>query len=198
MSFLLPRLALALVSTALWFGAAHAQSAPVGYWLPNWPLGFGGSLSAAAGAERYGNFPSFNGSDASGAYGTTRYNFSNGWFVGSERTNLGFNGFSQDSTFGGYHTEGVQFGYNFKNTSMPITVFGGLDTLKYNSGLGGNPFAPFDNQSGTAGYSAHAGVEFKPTSNLSLSFGASFSQQSGGDINSAALPGSTWPLAVRR
>ena len=44
------------------------------------------------------------------------------------------------------------------------------------------------------GYSAHAGVEFKPTSNLSLSLGVGFTQQPG-DINSLALPGAS-PLAI--
>lgn len=198
MSFLSSRPALALLLTALCLSAraACAQAAPVSYWLPNWPLGFGGSLSDASGADTYGNFPSFDGHDATGGnYGTTRFNFSNGWFVGSERTNLGLNGFSQDPAFGGFQSEGVQFGYNFKNTSLPVTVFGGFDTLKYNTGIG-NPFAPFDNQSGTAGYSARAGVEIRPTSNLSLSLGVGYSQQSG-DINSMVLPGAT-PFAVRR
>jgi opacity protein-like surface antigen len=48
------------------------------------------------------------------------------------------------------------------------------------------------------GYSARAGVEFQPTSNLSLSFGVGYTQQSGrvdSDINSLSLPGAS-PLAV--
>jgi hypothetical protein len=198
MSIFSRKLGFALVLAALTLGApaAHAQSAPVSYWLPNWPLGFGGSLSAASGANSYGNFPSFDGTDARGnAFSTTRFNFSNGWFVGSERANLGLSSFSQDPTFGSFHTEGVQFGYNFKNSSLPVTIYGGLDTVKYNTGIG-NPFAPFESQSGTAGYSAHAGVEIQPTSNLSLSLGVGYSQQSG-DVNSLVLPGAS-PFVNRR
>jgi opacity protein-like surface antigen len=71
----------------------------------------------------------------------------------------------------------MQFGYNFKNS--PVTVFGGFDQLKYNSGIGSAFSSPFDSTSSTAGYSAHAGVEFKPTSNLSLSLGFGYTDLSG-------------------
>jgi len=47
-----------------------------------------------------------------------------------------------------------------------------------------------------------AGVEFKPTSNLSLSFGAGFTQQQSGrmdsDINSSMLPGESPALGGLR
>jgi opacity protein-like surface antigen len=66
--------------------------------------------------------------------------------------------------------------------------------LKYNAGIGG-PFAPFDTVSGTLpGYSAHAGVEFQPAPNVSLSLGFGYTQQSGridSDINSLLLPGAS-------
>jgi opacity protein-like surface antigen len=91
----------------------------------------------------------------------------------------------------------MQFGYNFQNT--PLKVYAGVDTLKYNAGIGSNPLAPFDTISGTLpGYSAHAGVEFQPTPNLSLSFGVGYTQQSGridSDINSPLLPGAS-PFAI--
>jgi opacity protein-like surface antigen len=92
----------------------------------------------------------------------------------------------------------VQFGYDFKNAGgLPVTVYAGFDTLKYNAGVGG-PFAPFDAMSGTLpGYRAHAGVEFQPASNVSLSLGFGYAQQSGridSDINSLSLPGAS-PLA---
>ena len=48
-------------------------------------------------------------------------------------------GINQASAFGSFYSEGMQFGYNFKNA--PVTVYGGVDTLKYNSGLGGSFFA---------------------------------------------------------
>jgi opacity protein-like surface antigen len=95
---------------------------------------------------------------------------------------------------GALYTEGTQFGYSLKNASgLPLTVYGGFDTLKYKSGIGG-PLSPFDSMSGTLpGYGAHAGVEFRPTPNLSLSLGVGYTAQQSGridsDINSPLLPG---------
>ena len=185
----------------------HAQTAPVTYFTPGWPLSFGGSLAAGQGtgqdANTYGDFPSFDGSEARGVgFSTMRYHFSNGWFVGSERGGMALSGIRQDAAFGnfgGLSTEGVQFGYSFKNgNGLPLTVYAGFDTLKYRSGFGG-ALAPFDSMSGTVpGYSAHAGVEFQPAPNLSLSFGVGYTEQSGridSDINSPLLPGES-PLAL--
>jgi opacity protein-like surface antigen len=154
---------------------AHAQSAPVKYWTPGW-LGFGGNLNAGQSANTYGNFSDVDGGSA-GGFSSTRTNFQNGWFVGNERSGFGLSGINQAGALGSLQSEGMQFGYNFKNT--PVTFYGGVDTLKYNSGIG-SAFSPFDSVSGTVpGYSAHAGVEFKPTSNLSLSLGVGYTQQSG-------------------
>jgi opacity protein-like surface antigen len=190
------KLALALVSAALSLGgrAAHAQAAPVPYWTPGWPLGFGGSLTEGQRANTWGNFPVFDG--GSGGASSARINFPNGWFVGSERNSIGLSGLRQDPAFGNFGaltTEGMQFGYNFKNA--PVTFHAGFDTLKYNSGIG-NPFSPFDTTSGTSsGYSAHAGIEFQPASNLSLSLGVGYTQQPG--LTSPLLPGAS-PFGVRR
>jgi opacity protein-like surface antigen len=94
--------------------------------------------------------------------------------------------------------EGVQFGYNFQNAGgLPLTVYAGFDTLKYNAGIGG-PFAPFDTMSGTLpGYSAHAGVEFQPTPNVGLSLGFGYTQSGriDSDINSLSLPGAS-PFSI--
>ena len=188
------RSGLALVLAALCLGGrtADAQSAPVTYLIPGWSVGFGGNPTAG------GSLPGFDGSDARG-----RYNFSNGWFVGGEGggTGLSMNGINQAGAFGDPRSlsyQGVQFGYNFQNVGRPLSVYAGFDTLKYNPGIGG-PFAPFDTTSGTVpGYSAHAGVEFQPTSNVSLSLGFGYTQQSGridSDFNS--LPGVS-PFALRR
>jgi opacity protein-like surface antigen len=126
-----------------------------------------------------------------------RYNFSNGWFVGSEAGGMGLsmNGINQNGAFGNspsFSYQGVQVGYNFQNA--PLKVYAGVDTLKYNAGIG-SPFAPFDTVSGTLpGYSAHAGVEFQPTSNVSLSLGFGYTQQPAridSDINSLSLPGAS-------
>jgi hypothetical protein len=172
----------ALAAAVLCFGvpAARAQSVP--YWTTT--AGFGSGLTSDPNANVYGNFAS-------------RYNFDNGWFVGSERGNLGLGlgNFNQPGAFGSssFTYEGTQAGYNFQ--SAPVSIYAGFDTLKYNGPVIGSPFAALDsNSSSTApGYGVHAGVEIRPTSNLSLSFGASFSQQPS-DLNSALLPGAS-PLA---
>jgi opacity protein-like surface antigen len=174
------RLGLVFLIAALCLGGrtAHAQSNPMTYWTPGW-LGFGGNLDAGQGANTQPGFAGFDG-DAGGF--VSRYNFSNGWFVGNERgglgSGLGLSGINQAGAFGSLQTEGVQFGYTFKNTSVSVSVYGGFDSLKYNPGIG-SAFSPFDSTSSTAGYGAHAGVEFKPTSNLSLSLGVGYTQQSG-------------------
>jgi opacity protein-like surface antigen len=159
-------------------------------------MGFGGDSTTGQSPDTYGNFPSFDFSDNRSG-GFSRYNFPNGWFVGSQRSGMGLSSLNQNAfgNFGSLYTEGMKFGYSFNNASgLPVTVYAGFDTLKYNTGLG-SPFAPFDNTSGTLpAYSVNAGIEFRPTSNLSLSFGASYTQQSG-DINSLALPGAS-PLAI--
>jgi opacity protein-like surface antigen len=149
----------------------------VTYWTLGW-LGFGGNLNAGQDSNTYGNFSGLDDGSA-GGFSSTRYNFPSGWFVGSERggMGLGMSGINQAGAFGSLHSESVQFGYNFKNA--PVTVYAGFDSLKYNSGIGG-ALAPFDSTSSTVpGYGAHAGVEFKPTSNLSLSLGFGYTQQSG-------------------
>ncbi len=205
MSIFSSRLALAFVLAALCPGerTAHAQAAPVTYWIPSWPVGFGGNPAAGQNSNIYGNFPSFDGSDArGGGFSYMRYNFPTGWFVGSEGGGMGLsmNGINQNGAFGNIslYYQGGQFGYKFQNGGLPLTVYAGFDTLKYNAGIGG-PFAPFDTVSGTLpGYSAHAGVEFQPTPNVSLSVGFGYTQQSGridSDINSPSLPGAS-PFTV--
>ena len=128
----------------------------------------------------------------------TRYNFPNGWFVGNEGGAMGLslNGITQNSALGSLSYQGVQFGYNFQNGGgLPLTVYAGFDTLNYKSGIGGNPFAPFDTMSGTLpGYSARAGVEFQATPNVSLSLGVGYTQQPS-DTNALVLPGAS-PFAV--
>jgi hypothetical protein len=195
MSMFSGRLGLALVVAMLCLGAraAHAQAAPVNYWIPGWPMGFSGEAGESPNA--YGNFPSFDFRDVGNGSSYARYNFPSGWFVGSQRSTMGLSGLSQSAfgSFGSIYSEGVQFGYSLKNGGgLPVTFYAGFDTLKYNTGIGG-PFAPFDSKSGTLPVSsAYAGVEFQATSNLSLSLGVGYVQQSGridSEINS--LPGAS-------
>jgi hypothetical protein len=197
------KLGLAIVVAALCLGGrtAHAQAAPVSYWIPGWPLGFGGN-SAGQSSNTYGNFPSFDFSDARGGFSNMRYNFSNGWFVGSEGggMGLGMNGINQGGAFASSLSyQGVQVGYNFQNVAgSPLRVFAGFDTLKYNTGLGSS-LGAFDTVSTTLPvYNVHAGIEFQPASNLSLSLGVGFTQQTGridSGINSTMAPGFS-PLAI--
>jgi hypothetical protein len=203
MSIFSSRLGLALALAALCPGArtAHAQAAPVPYWTPGWPIGFGGNMTFGQSSNTYGNFAGFNGNDAEGGgFSLTRYNFSDGWFVGSSggSIGLGMNGISQAGAFGNVGSldyQGLQFGYNFQKASnLPITVYAGFDNFKYNTGIGG-ALASFSAMSSTVpAYGAHAGIEFQPAQNLSLSLGVGYIQQStaysaaSSDINSSLMP----------
>jgi hypothetical protein len=173
------RLGLAFLLAALCLGGrtAHGQVAPVPYWIPSWPFGFGGNLTAGQSSMIYGNFPSLDGTVARGGdLSSMRYNLPNGWFAAAEGGGLGLS----MSGISPLYYEGMQFGYHFQNAGgLPFTVYGGLDTLKYNTGIG-SPLAPFDATSATLpGYSAHAGIEFQPVPNVSLSLGLGYTQQPG-------------------
>ena len=174
-----------------------AQVAPLRYVIPGGSFGFGGSDGQSS--DPYGSFSSFNAGEASG-----RTNFGNGFFVGSQRGNLNWSGLSQPglaSNFSALSYDSTQFGYTTKSAGgLPVTFFAGFDTMKYGNGIGSS-LAPLT--SGAApGTSAFAGVEFKPTSNLSLSFGAGFIQQDSGrmdsDIRSNMLPGESPALSGLR
>ncbi|SFJ32948.1 hypothetical protein [Bradyrhizobium sp. cf659] len=186
---------------------AHAQVAPLRYWIPGGPFGFGDSAgqgsgsqgSDTQGSDAYGNFPSFSTGDAG-----ARYNAPTGFLIGGQRGNLSWSGISQFGASGNFSAlsyDSSQFGYNTKTAGgLPVTFFAGFDTLKYGNGIGSS-LAPLT--SGAApGYGAFAGVEFKPTSNLSLSFGAGFTQQDSGrmdsDIRSNMLPGESPALGGLR
>jgi hypothetical protein len=181
--------ALALVALSISGGAAHAQAAPVPYTNSNWFLGLGGN-------------PAFDGNDAGGV---SRTNFPSGWFLGTTSRDFGLSGFNRAAAFGNFSsvsTDGMQFGYALKNT--PLSIYAGFDTLKYNAGAGtsgSGAFAAFDRSATAPGaFAANAGIEYRPTNNLSLSLGVGVTQyQSQGlvdsDINSPLLPGQT-PLAI--
>jgi hypothetical protein len=169
-----PRLVLAALCLA--GRAACAQGAEVTY--SSWPVGFQSSLTVGQGADVYGSFAGLDGGDSGSRFSRSRIDFSNGWFVGGgSAPAFGLSGLNQAGTFStSFQSDGVQFGYKFQN-GLPLTVYGGFDTLKYNSGIGSNPLAPFDSTSGTLPvYRAHAGVEFQAAPNLSLSLGVGYTQ----------------------
>jgi opacity protein-like surface antigen len=197
MSIFVSKLSLALGLAALCLGGrtACAQTGAVAY--SSWPLGFRSNLTVGQSSNTYGSFANFDGGDARGGFSSMRTNFPNGWFVGGESGGIGLNGINQASAFGSNYTEGVQFGYNFQTVGrLPLTVYAGFDTLKYNTGIG-SPFTPFDSASGTLpGYRARAGVEYQPAPNVSLSLEFGYTQQparSEGELNS--LPGAS-PFAL--
>lgn len=174
--------AIVVAALCLGGGTAHAQTAPVRYWIPGWPIGFG-NLAAGQRANTYGDFPSFAFSDTGSGMSYSRYNFPSGWFVGGERGGVGLSpsGFSQVGAFGNFGSlsyDSVQFGYDFQNEHrLPLTVYAGFDTLTYRTGIGG-PFAAFDLTSGTLPvYRARAGLAFQPAPNVSLSLEVGYTQQ---------------------
>lgn len=189
-------LATLLAMLCLTAAPAYAQVAPLRYWIPGGPFGLGGGAGQSSDTD--GNFASFNTGGADWRSG------SNGFFVGSQSGNLNWSGLSQVGPAGNFSAlsfDSTQFGYNTKTMGgMPVTFFAGFDTMKYGNGIGSS-VAPLT--SGAApGTSAFAGVEFKPTSNLSLSFGAGFIQQDSGrmdsDIRSNMLPGESPALSGLR
>jgi hypothetical protein len=170
--------------------AARAQSEPVKYWIPFGPFGFGGGATETTGVETYGDVPSFDAEqgDRSGISVRT-YSAPVGPLAG-----FGWN--SAGGAFGNYGSlsyDSTQLGYNFKGAGgMPVTLFGGVDTLKYNPDVFSRITSFSPTTGATPAYGVHAGVEIRPTSNLSLSFSAGYTQQQSGlgdgDISSSLLP----------
>lgn len=193
MSMLSRKSALAFALAGLCFGghAALAQSGPVKYWLPSWPIGFSTDPGVVQSLDSYSNVPGFTTTGSNSGFFARSYSVTNNWAALSG-VGLASNIANRYGGLGSYTTEGAQYGYTFKSG---VSFYGGFDTLKYNPGLGG-PFATFDGRSSsTPAYAINGGVEFKPTSNISLSLGFSYAGQSSdrvdSDINSPALPGAT-------
>ncbi len=183
------KLSLALIAALSLGGVAHAQTAPIQYWTPGWPVGFSNGSNDAASFESYGNFPSFVASGDSGFF-SRRYSYTNDW--SALGGGLGQQGISPyAASFGSLTTEGSQFGYKFKSG---VSLYGGFDTLR--ADRGSNAFAAFESNSATLPlYRAHGGIEFQPAPNVSLSLGFSYTGQQSdrldSDIRSPALPGET-------
>jgi hypothetical protein len=186
---------LALVTLCLRAPAAEAQNNPLPYWTSAWPAGFGSSATAGQNFSAFASLSAFDGT-ASTSF-SSRFDLPNGWFVGSERGAAAFNGFGSSwSNISALSYEGAQVGYNFKNDNIPVSIYAGFDTLKYNNNFA-SPLPGFDSTSSpnSAGYRVNAGVKFRPTSNLSVSFGASFAQQPTG-YDGLALSGAS-PFSFR-
>jgi hypothetical protein len=180
-------LVLAAALCLSWSGA-RAQGEPVKYWIPFGP--FGGGADDAASAATYGDFPSFDVGQAD----KSGFVFRSYSAPVSSLTGFGLSGIGGPNAFGSSLSyERSQFGYNFKGVGdTPVTLFGGVDTLKYNPDVFSNVMSLNPKSGPAPAYGVHAGVEIRPTSNLSLSFSAGYVQpQSGlgdGDISSSLLP----------
>lgn len=189
------RCGLAIVATALCLtvSAARAQSEPVQYWIPFGPFGFGDGATATTGMETYSDAPNFSFGNAD----KTGFVFrSYSAPVTALTSGFGWSGFGNATAFSTLDSmsyERTQFGYSFKGANnMPVTLFGGVDTLKYNPDAF-STITSFNSSPGTtAAYGVHGGIEVRPTSNLSLSFSAGYTQEqpglAGGDLSSSLLP----------
>jgi opacity protein-like surface antigen len=185
---------LALAALCLGAPAAQAQTNPVSYWTTAWPAGFGSDFTAGQNLSTFASLSAFDGT--AGTSFSSRFDLPNGWFIGSERGATAFNGFGGSwSNISTPSYEGTQIGYNFKNASVPVSIYAGFDTLKYNNFASPLPGFDFTSSSSLPGYRVNAGVEFRPTSNLSVSFGASFAQQPTG-YDGLVLPGAA-PFSFR-
>ncbi|MEH6950042.1 hypothetical protein V4R08_01610 [Nitrobacter sp. NHB1] len=185
------RLAAMLAMLCLSWSAANAQGEPVKYWVPFGP--FGGGATEAANAETYSGFPSFDAGHATkSGFSFRSYSAPLSSWAGGFGWN-GLNGMGAFGTPGSLSQESTQVGYHFRGMGgLPVTVFGGVDTLKYNPDVF-STVTSFNSNTGTApAYGIHTGVEIRPTSNLSLSFSAGYTQRQSGladtDIQSSLLP----------
>ncbi|RED37938.1 hypothetical protein BJ123_10516 [Rhodopseudomonas thermotolerans] len=191
------RCGLTLAAMLLAGAAAQAQVAPIRYWVPGGPFGFGGGAIE--------NWRSLNWSDVPGFTAETDENgeLRSGFVARSYSApvtplagGLGWRapgGAGAFGNFGSLAAEGSQYGYRFKGVGdMPVTLFGGVDSLKYKPDVFTTLTSPGFASSTTAATSVNAGIEIKPTSNVSLSFSAGYTQYNGttdSDIRSNLLPG---------
>lgn len=164
--------------------ASHAQVAPIPY------LNSVGSygLSGSADTQYFSNAPDEDG---------FRKGFSFRSFstpVSALSSRLSWGGIAA-STFGlsGLTSEGAQYGYSFKGVGdMPVTLFGGVNALRTTPDVFTSLVTPGFERSSTLATGVNAGVEFKPTPNLSLSFSADYVQPSAPvdtDLRSQLLSG---------
>jgi hypothetical protein len=164
--------------------AVRAQVAPFQYWIPGGPFGFGGSAET----QYFGEAPDEDGFRK----GFSLRNFSapvSGFGSGLTWAGAGAPGFN----LSGLTADGAQYGYSFKGLGgTPVTLFGGVNTLRSNPDVFTSLVTAGFAGGNTLATSVQAGVEFKPTSNVSLSFSAGYVQPSAPvdtDLRSQMLSG---------
>lgn len=190
------RCGLALAAMLFAGASAQAQVAPIRYWVPGGPFGFGGGATESWQALSWSDVPGFtaetdeNGEVRSGFVARSYSARSHRWPAAGWNSPGGAGAFGN---FGSLATEGSQYGYRFKGVGdMPVTLFGGVDSLKYRPDVFTSLTSPGFASSNTAATTVNAGIEIKPTSNVSLSFSAGYTQYNGttdSDIRSNLLPG---------
>ena len=133
------------------------------YWLPNWPLGFGGNADADQATDKFGRPVGFSSGEARGGdFAFTRFNFPDGWFVGSERGGGGVVRRLQSSACPVSARSSMKARSWLRLPECDRDHLWRVQRVKYNSGIG-DPFSAFDSRSSTAsGYSAQVGVKFQP------------------------------------
>lgn len=163
--------------------AVRAQVAPFQYLIPGGPVGFGGSEQT----QYWGEAPDEDGFRK----GFSFRSFSapvNAFGSGLAWGGVGAGGLN----FSGQTADGAQYGYSFKSLGTPVTVFGSVSTLRSNPDVFTSLVTPDFASSNTLATSVQAGIEFKPASNLSLSFSAGYVQPSAPldtDLRSQLLSG---------
>jgi hypothetical protein len=156
-------LAAALYLTAT---AAQAQVAPIRYWIPGGPFGFGGDITT----QYWGSAPDDDGFRK--GFSFSSYSMPANSFAGG----FGTNAFTGGS---GLSSDGAQYAYSFKSIGdTPVTLFGGVSSLRTTPDVFTSLVTPGFERSSTLATTINAGIEFKPTSNISLSLSAGYVQPS--------------------
>lgn len=137
--------------------AAQAQVAPIRYWIPGGPFGLGGETTT----QYWGSTPDEDGFRK--GFSFSSYSIPASAFTGGS----------------GLSSDGAQYAYSFKSLGdTPVTFFGGVSSLRTTPDVFTSLVTPDFERSSTLATSINAGVEFKPTSNISLSLSAGYVQPS--------------------
>ena len=188
------KIALALAVLGLGGHAAQAQVAPVQYWIPG-GLFFGSGSTDGGSAATYGDVPGFDAADTNAAalqseataFRAARWPAVLGGTGSPERARSAISAHCL--------MRAPSSAINFKGAGgVPVTFFAGVETLNYNPDVFSALTSMSPTSTASGAYRVNAGVEFRPTSNLSLSVSAGFAQPAervDSDIRSTLLPGET-------
>ncbi len=171
----------AIAALVLLAPAGHAQVAPVPYLASVGPFG----LNGTGNSQDWGAAPDEDGFRKGFSFRSFSMPVS-AFGSGSAFTAQTFN-------LSGLTFDGAQYGYSFKGVGdMPVTLFGGVNTLRTNPDVFTSLVAPGFERGNTLSTAVNAGVEFKPAPNVSLSFSAGYVQPSAPvdtDLRSQILSG---------